>query len=490
MNSLLLKLVSVLLIATCLCACAGGKTPSETDDSSDVSSSSKDTETEELKPFEELEGADYNGYKFVFYTRNCCDIHSDGLFPDEEDIDIVSEACYLRNDKVRELLNVEIVEPLTAPDGYAADIITALQAGEDVCDAISWHMRWLAQMAPSGLLLNMSGLDYLEFDKAWWCSDVIDNYSVRGNVFVAQGYYGLDAIADFACIAFNKTKLADYFSGVDLYEEVRSNKWTLDRMTELVKSYGRDVNDDGVYDAVSDELGLSISRDTLFQFMVSSGQNVSNVDSEGNFELVLNTQKTVSIVEKVYDLVIKNDSTFISDVYAETFTPFVEGRALFFSASFQSLLDQRFRDMSDGYGVIPFPLYNEAQEKYYSGSTSHSALVAIPYTVENSNRSAHVLEAMARGGYEYVNHEFYERALKHKYADDDSAEMMDIITQGATSDFNSIYGEYDLYFTLDILVGINKSSNFSSYYAENETKVKTSVEKALKALNKWIDNNG
>lgn len=461
------KILSLLLLAVILLvsvvACGGGETTTG-DTTSDTTGEETTTEAPAYtgSPIESLEPADYDGYGFTFYTRSCCN-HAKAVFTDAEATDIVDVATYNRNEKVYSLLNAEILEPITAGDGPAYDLVVALQSGEQVCDAIMWHRSYAAGMAADGLLLNMAELENLYFDYPWWATDLIEKYSYKGTQYLAVGHMTTDYVTDIGCMIFNKTLFENIFPENDLYDEVRNEEWTLDRLAYYLQNAGADFDNDGIY-IPGDRLAMSVSRQHFYQFMYGADQFAVLQNSDGVPEFVINTDKMVSIVEKVYDMMIANPATYRIENPEAAEEIFVRGQAVFGAVAFRDMMESGLRKMEDGYGVLPYPMYDEAQGQYNSRQFAHGSLFCMPYllTDEAADRASHIVEAMARIGYEDVTPVLYEMALKEKYTNVNDWDMMDIITEGLTADFGDIAGGFQ--FTLDDLVGVQFSKNFASYY--------------------------
>ena len=170
MKRAFLVFLSCLMAVLVACSSGNGGQGTET--------SGADTTEKETVTVDDIEIIDYNGYDFTFYTRSCC-THKYSVFPDAEETEIVNEAAYARNEKIYELLNVQICEPITENDGYPHNLAAALQAGEETCDAILWHRTYAASLAVDGMLLNMANLEHFSFDEDWWASNLIDQYSYK-----------------------------------------------------------------------------------------------------------------------------------------------------------------------------------------------------------------------------------------------------------------------------------------------------------------------
>lgn len=472
MKRAFLVFLSCLMAVLVACSSGNGGQGTET--------SGADTTEKETVTVDDIEIIDYNGYDFTFYTRSCC-THKYSVFPDAEETEIVNEAAYARNEKIYELLNVQICEPITENDGYPHNLAAALQAGEETCDAILWHRTYAASLAVDGMLLNMANLEHFSFDEDWWASNLIDQYSYKDAVYLAAGHYTTDIITDVGCLGFNATMFDNIFDETDIYQEVIDGNWTLDRLNYYLQNSGSDLNNDGSYNA-DDIVSISASYQHFFQFQYGAGQYAYEKDETGVPNLTLNNERTFNIIDKVYSMMVANASSYSVEIPESATKLFTAGRALFTTMAFRELTLGGFRDeMTDEFGVLPYPKYDEEQIDYYARLFAHSSLFALPYLLENPERSAHISDVMAKIGYEEVTPVMYEDALKVKYSSEGSWQMMDIIMNGITADFGDILDDGMVY-VFDHLIGRNQSMDFASYYAEREGKAIDKLTNVIKSF--------
>ncbi|MBQ4137301.1 MAG: hypothetical protein IJD67_04240, partial [Clostridia bacterium] len=154
------------------------------------------------------------------------------------------------------------------------------------------------------------------------------------------------------------------------------------------------------------------------------------------------------------------------------------------------ILGANMREMSDDFGILPFPKWDEAQEEYITLSHNSATTVCIPISVDTEKANEEVsaaIEALASESYRRVTIAYYETALKAAYnRDDQSAQMIDIITgqhptikSTFTSNFifeySSSLGKIGTIFSTLIN---NQSTNFISQY----DSIIGSAESGLKEL--------
>ena len=91
------------------------------------------------------------------------------------------------------------------------------------------------------------------------------------------------------------------------------------------------------------------------------------------------------------------------------------------------------------YFAYAMPMFDEAQEHYYSLANDNYSQIAVPATVKDPEAVGAFLELMGEYSYKKVTPAYYEVAMKGKYLrDDESCQMFDIIIDGAWYDFANI----------------------------------------------------
>lgn len=171
------------------------------------------------------------------------------------------------------------------------------------------------------------------------------------------------------------------------------------------------------------------------------------------------------------------------DFWGVMSTAFYDGRLLFMAA-FAHSLSSASSNTDVEYGVVPYPKYDEKQEKYVSSTDPEWASVfAIPASVSNPDFSAFVLEALSASSKYDVLPAYYEVATKTKYTyDEDSPVMLDIIFSGMRYDLAIIYnwgGIKDMFTSTIPSAGEN---NFTSQYASIESKILGAIENTVNSF--------
>jgi hypothetical protein len=280
---------------------------------------------------------------------------------------------------------------------------------------------------------------------------------------------------------FNKA-LAQNLGIEDLYALVKQGKWTFDKFEETAKMAKRDLNGDGVITADDQHGFLGATRSVQPAFWIAGGAKTIDKDADDIPYLTALESKFIDVWFKMADMLVKNEAWFYNVPDPNLFpnplwdTIFMDGRALFVTGSLTSA--RTFRDMEIDFGIIPYPKYNEQQEKYYS-QLPWVETVSIPrYTADSDmERTSIILEALACESYRSVTPVYVDLVLRSKYTrDDESEEMIDIILN------NRIFDWGDTIWTPLLRDGI-----FPGIFIRQSDTVVSKLEKAQGNIQKTID---
>jgi hypothetical protein len=99
------------------------------------------------------------------------------------------------------------------------------------------------------------------------------------------------------------------------------------------------------------------------------------------------------------------------------------------------------RDYDVNFGILPAPKLRAEQEGYYSNATDRLPFICIPTLSENPEDVAKIIDAMAYDRYKNVIPVYYDSYVTYKgLRDEESVEMLEIMTAGRTMDVGHAYG--------------------------------------------------
>lgn len=468
-----------------LIACGNGGDSVATDtDAKTPESTSAEVTTARIEP--ELPDKKWDGYEFRVLTKGVDNVHwrSKDIAATEENGDVINDAVYKRNLAVTDRFGVTFVD-IPSPNGtwnLTSPARTSILAGSDDYDMIAGAPSEVVKnLAPEGLLIDLQEMPYIDLTKPWYDRNSIEQLSIGGKVFCTTGDMLIMDDEATLGILFNKQTAEDYNLG-NLYETVKSGKWTLDLMTKMATDVSEDLNNDGAM-GYDDQYGLTSEPLNTYACMVGCG--VQAVVRNGDkLEFNVTSERFIDAFEKSvkmnrnYDITLNAAKvTGVNDAYSDIIDPaFTSGRIFFNLAGLVRVT--HFRSMDIDFGVIPIPKYDEAQEEYYSMvSIPCSDSIAIPVSASDIERTGAIIEAMSAEGYYTLKEAYYDTVLKTKGArDEESAEMLDLIFSNRIYDIGYMYNWGSL---VNSINDLEIDGNISSTVASVLTAAKTEMEKTI-----------
>ena len=310
-------------------------------------------------------------------------------------------------------------------------------------------------------------------------------------MYYLAGDLTITGIAGGQAIFFNKRMFEELNPNDDLYQLVWDGKWTVDAMYDYVAAAWEDTNSSGETDngdIVGFNVGVldSAADGTMDSWVAAMGLRVTtNID--GIPQLTFYNERSVAAFEKLQRLHGDNPGTLAGGSSANPDSTFSLGMALFNRSSLNS--GSGLREMTDPYGVIPLPKYDEEQENYQTTSDNTVSLVVVLSSVpaEKAEVVGATLELMAANSYKKVTPAYYEIVLKSKYSNDPrDAEMYDFILGTYVYTFGFIYGSASIASIWNIFR--NMAGDFAQQYEANATKYETALETLIDKLDELAFN--
>ncbi|MBQ8508326.1 MAG: hypothetical protein IJ493_00270 [Clostridia bacterium] len=466
------RITALLLLAAMFmtASCGSSDTPSDT-----TASGGSDTtaDTAELTGRDAVQNnlpdnLDFKGDTVTVLTRSDEDFREE-FWADEQNGEIINDLIYDRNSYVSETLNCKI-EVISQPGNYndrntfMNAVRSAVQAGDDTYDVISYYAYAAPVMATEGILMNLYDVENLSLDKPWWHQRFIDAAEVYDKLYLVAGDICLSTVSYRTAMFFNKNKAEEYIDE-DLYALVDEGKWTLDKFWSCVKDVYLDLNGDTKEDEL-DFYGWD-ANGAFDPYSTGADLKYTQATSDGGYEWVFNTEKNDGIIEDFYTRTHSKGVWFIDEHNEQNF---IDGLRIFYARPFSYA--EKLRDMSDDYGILPMPKYDEDQEDYYSMVSDHYSQIMVPVTCKDTALVGAFLELMGEYSYKKITPAYYDTTVKGKYLrDDDSARMFDLIVEGAWYDFATINSTVvgDPVFITRNAMQHKETESFAALYASNES---------------------
>lgn len=488
MKRTLALIMLVVLLAASLAAC---NNPDNNASKADVS----DTSADELVA--DVPDVDYGGKEIIFLTAGVNQTANSEIVYNEYGADDENQMAAVVNDALRERMNV-VAEQIgvTITEQYIYDsnryngaMIQYIQT--DIANgARSFHVAVpslydCATLAAEGMLVDLlSGeVPYLDMSKPWWDQSFNEEMTLGGALYFTIGDIGLCNKDATPCIAFNKDLIEEY-SLDNPYDLVDNMEWTIDKVIEMSKAIKQDLNEDGKID-YQDQFGYGGQYDDMWYMFYGSGERTASIGADGWPMISVYTERSTGVIENILELmqnkeyyVCANDYFGVVQWPAELVTAaFVEGRSIF-NLSAASTTDS-YRDMEDDFGLVPIPMYDENQERYYSMVNpwvSNAFCIPIGMDSDELEMTGITLEVMGAFSKKTLAVAYYDVALQYqKTRDDDTVRMLDIIFESRGCDIGMIYKWGGMDTMLHDLI-TKPAGSFTSTYDSIKDKAQSDME--------------
>ncbi len=426
-----------LLCAASIIACGDQDTSIDATQTTGLVSETQSQEESTGYSADYLPDADYDGYSFRIAAYEEYPLHME-----EESGNMIDDAIFKRNQLAEEKFNIDINETrYTYASGNYQKVYDLLNAsalaGSDDYDLYFLVFPHAYQALIKGFIPPAYSLNYTDPTMPWYCKSLNDSLVVDGLQLLT--YTAFDKNPGGQGLVFNKRILNDR----DIespYSMVKNGTWTYDIFYELIKMAGEDLNGNGTADN-DDQFGF-IDSTAGFTDFAYYGSGLKLVDFTSGTPVVNQSETLVDMFTKAVEATsdtfafldtskfFKNSGTVDSEQLGIEF--FIEGKALFLHAYVSTLV--KLGDMSDDYGIVPFPKWTAEQENYYC--SIDGSRISVPSTASKDlDRVCIIKEYLSAESLNINYPAYYEVSLKNRYVrDEESIEMLDIITNATTYD--------------------------------------------------------
>ena len=444
-------------------------------------------EKEAKKELPDVPDSDFGGYKFNIYSKGPVfnEWASQDIGAAEETGEPINDAVYRRNRYIEGKYNVEIVEVPSANGDMVAAVKKAVSAGDDIYDAAVPNMYNQATLAAGGNLTDLKLVPYLDLSKRWWDQKANIDLTINNKLFFTVGdLFIMDNDATWLVI-FNK-ELIKNLALEDPYDIVRNGKWSFDKLLDMCKGVSKDLNGDGVMDR-NDFYGNVSQGENMTAYYLAAGEKYIQKDSADMPFTEMDTERSLSVIEKIYDLMYDNTVSynywdFINEPepFKITQAMFENNQAVFKITALQLVI--RMRNMETNFGIIPMPKYELSQKDYAHYVHPTASALSIPATSQNLERTGIILEALAAESYYTVRPAYYEISINGKFLrDEESIEMLDIILDSRVYELAGMYGWGGLGSVLEDMYR-PKKRDFVSTYEKKKDSYKKAIDKTTESF--------
>ena len=291
-------------------------------------------------------------------------------------------------------------------------------------------------------------------------------------------------------ITYNKEMLDRFSDALDesIYDMVKNYRWTIDKMISLASLAYIDTTADGK--TQDDTFGITGIQWVPFINLLEAS-NIPLVDTNERGDYVvsvyndMNRAKTTELVEKLSAL-SKSDYAWFK--YREEATPVIKitsGKTLL---SLDAIVElPQYLDFDVDFGIVPYPMFDEAQKDVGYRSLDWGGWLCIPTYVEDIEMVADTLEVLSFYS-EDVTITFYEKLLGKQVADaPDDRLMLDMVWDSICSDIGLTYShiggslDNNLYM-LPTVTHANATDELASFVTSYQTTANKILKKFFGAI--------
>jgi len=490
MKKIALFLALIMLLSAFLmtgCDSEPQATGEKTSDS--TAATTEETKEELFYGFPLLEKRDdMEGFELIFYSRG----EESGygawktvdLISTERTDEPINDAVYERNQRILENYGIKISE-IVSPKAQAAQAAVEIKAGQNAYNVIIADGKSSASLGEAGYLCDLKTAPNLVLEGPWWDQYANKDLSIGGKLYFTTGDLSISAMDATWVTFFNKT-VHEENNIENLYDLVKEDKWTIDKVVEITKGLASDVNNDGQYNA-SDMYGYAYEPFNNYALFHSLGCSIISKDEEDFPQLSVYSAASQEIFEIIRDI-SDNDEEFYQDWSSAILNIQKENRALL-SATTMYTIRAQYRHLEQDYGLLPMPKY-EADDNYVNvvSVATCGSLYSIPTTfVDDLDRISYALELVCRESKDTVRNAYYDVSLQGLVVrDEESLEMLDIIFNNRRYDLAIIY-DWGGWYTYFYNLWRNKASDFASTYDRQKEMTNTAIEGTIDAYLSHFD---
>ena len=478
-------LILCAMLAAQMAACGGTDTPSGTNDTTAAAGDDTTAAAEYQYPYPTT---GFGGEEFVILNME--DIYNMHSVMDREELtgESLDDAIFNRNRLIEQKFDIKLKEELVTETweflAVPAAVRTSVMAGDDTYDVCFVPMAGSSGLITEGCFFELGGIDTLQLSEDWWYTSFNDAITIGGKLYGAVGGANIMIHDATRILAFNY-EMMDELKLDKPYDLVREGKWTLDAFNKYLaasaslngdEAFTWNMNGKATY-------GYSHNQNGIANFLFGGGEIVFSKKGD---ELVYGgvSERFYNLLDKMMNVLTTTDGKVYQgqagdDMNAEEggyIYAFKTGRALFSQAEINKF--QVFRDLKFDYGVVPFPKYDETQDRYYSNAWAGATAMFIPVTNPDPEKAGFIMDAMAYEGEKNVVPTFRNISVEQKgLRNDDSIEMLGIVTDALVPLYHDIFKVGTTMIT-DLGTEMwNRTGGFASVVAANETTIKTEIDK-------------
>ena len=434
-----------------------------------------------------FEPVDMQGYEFKVGTRNDdgayhggAAAHTRDIIAEKENGDLINDVVYKRNVAVEEKYNCVITMDSYSENDEAATnkiVEKCVKAGDKSYDLHMTHMMMGTDTAVKGSYYDLAKFPNIDITKPYWNKGATDGFSIGHKLYLGLSDFSFSTNENLYCIFFNKVLIQNY-NVENPYTLVKNNQWTFDKFADIIKVGTIDLDGNGKMDE-NDQYGY-ISTASV-NFLWSGGGHMMAKDADDMPYLDFINQRVIDIYDKAF-AIVNSENSYSKEAHwhtGNTIQMFANSQGVFYGNQLCRVNELRATEFD--FGIVPYPKYDEVQDRYYSYVDGHASMMAIPINLPNPEWTGMIIEEFSFLSYRDILPTYYDVVLNVKMIrDEESIEMLKILFDSKVFDTAYVMGGGFWTMWLD---NINqKKTDFVSTYEKQEKSVLAAIQKKVDAL--------
>lgn len=473
-------LCSLILASSALLSavsCGESAIEEETKPQPTVPSAEAETEPEETeyKYVNEVPVSDLNGMTIGLASDSLSSTYFNILDVEETIGETFNDAIYDRNRRIEDKYNMKFLNNAT---GGKSLLEASVVSGSRDVDLAYYLVSSVMTQVMKGYLLPFNELEYVNMSNPYWDQIAIKTLSVKGKMYHGYVDFGFDHYDSMAVLFYNGAIITD-FNLEDPYQLYLEEKWSMDKMKEMMTAVSQDINGDGKIVLGRDRIGFTGREFNFLPTLYSSNADLMTIVEDGDsVEFVYNLgSENVIKVGEITSKLFNDESISLPDGGDSSREAFMKGNALFYS---RLLGDFRLlREQEDDYGLIGYPSVDGSNEGCRVYVQCPTTLVVAADT--NPETTGLILEAVAADTYDEVLPIYIEKSVIGKgLRDANSAEMLRTMITHRAYDVAYSYGMEST--AVNAYSSSVLKNNFASTFKRYESKIRKETEKYIDKL--------
>ena len=419
------------------------------------------------------------------------------LFPEQVDGENIQNDIYLRNKDIETNLGL-VFDPtfkesnMGGGTNQAELYNTALEASED-WDIICCYSLYPTKMMTEGILYDLNSMDFPNTDNPWYAED-IKNWEIRERLFYISNNSSIRNIVASWCVYVNNTMLNE--KGVaDIEETVINMDWTVAKMKEISRNWASEAESNTDNHADPDNIyGLGITHRTAMQALYhAAGFKTYELDeTTGKQRQVYFDASHINLVSDFCDVIVElcNSPEVKVGPYSGATGQPQFGLKNHNAALFISALDQTgyIKDRDD-YSVIPLPMKDDNQTRYYTIQNYAYDVWCIPTSTQDPIMGGIIIEAISADDYKNIAPKWWDDDFKYRYSNgDNGVAIFDLIRSSYVAEFGRVTNGGSPYNALsNVLTPSATDDTIANNYANQVGSNMANDSLALKNLYMIVD---